>query len=123
MTIVSFPSQGTIGTTRKPKRFDIDLYQGDTFAFYLTFSGTGLDVTGWTASAVVKKVSDGSTVSGIITIGAVDTTNKRFTINVASDTLSPDEEYMYDVQVIDSGSNKRTFIGGKIMVTEDITEP
>jgi len=123
MSIIDLPSQGTIGTTRKPKRFDIDLYQGDTFAFYLTFSGAGLDVTGWTASADVQKVSDSSVVDNVITIDAVDTENKRFLIHVDSDLLEPGTEYKYDVQVIDANDNKRTFIGGKITTTEDITEP
>lgn len=123
MTIIDYPSQGIVGTSRKPKRFDIELYQGDTFPFFLSFTGTGLDVTGWTAASTVKKVSDGTVVSSIITIGAVDTVNKRFVINVDSNTLLPDTEYMYDVQVTDGSGNKRTFIGGKITVTEDITEP
>lgn len=123
MSIIDSPSQGTIGTTRKPKRFDIDLYQGDTFAFYLTFSGDELDVTGWAASSDVQKVSDNSVVDDVITIDVVDTANKRFLIHVDSDLLTPGEEYKYDVQVTDASGNKRTFIGGKITTTEDITEP
>ena|SRR6187431_2686763 len=122
MGVVDFPAQGTIGTSRKPKRYDIEVYQGDTFEFYLTFSGTALDVTGWTASATVKKSSDHSVVSSIITIGAVDTTNKRFLVTLASDSLDPTATYEYDIQV-NSAGKKRTFIGGKITVTEDITEP
>jgi hypothetical protein len=122
-SVVDFTLQGTIGTTRKPKRYDIDMYQGDTFSFYLTLSGAGLDVTGWTGSAKVQKISDSSPVSSVITVSAVDTTNKRFTISVDSDLLTPGTEYKYDVQVTDSGGGKRTFIGGKITVTEDITEP
>jgi hypothetical protein len=122
MSIVNLPSEGSIGASRKPKRFDIEVYQGDTFPFYLTFSGASLNVTGWTATATVKKVDDGTVVNGIITIGAVDTTNKRFLIDLDSETLLPDTEYMYDVQVIDASANKRTFIGGIITVIEDITE-
>lgn len=122
MSIVNLPSEGSIGATRKPKRFDIELYQGDTFPFYLTFTGASLDVTGWTATSTVKKVDDGTVVAGIITISAVDTVNKRFLIDVDSDTLLPEVEYMYDVQVVDSGGNKRTFIGGVITTIEDITE-
>jgi hypothetical protein len=82
-----------------------------------------LDVTGWTASASVKKVSDDSAVANVITIGPVDTTNKRFVVNVDSDLLEPGTEYKYDVQVVDSSGNKRTFIGGTIVTDEDITEP
>src|SRR5690242_3219436 len=123
MSIVDFPSQGVIGTSRKPKRYDIELYQGDTFPFYLAFTGSSLDVTGWSATSAVKKVSDNTVVSSIITIGAVDTVNKRFLVTINSATLDPEEEYKYDIQVTDASSNKRTFIGGKITVTEDVTEP
>lgn len=122
MSIVDFPSEGAIGTSRKPKRFDIEMYQGDTFPFYLTFTGANLDVTGWTATSTVKRVDDGTVVAGVITISAVDTVNKRFLIDADSDTLLPEVEYMYDVQVVDSGGNKRTFIGGIITTIEDITE-
>jgi len=120
-TVTDYPSQGTVGTTRKPKRFDIDLYQGDTFAFYLTFTGVGLDVTGWTAVAEVETAASVE-VASVITVGAVDTVNKRFLISINSELLTPGVEYKYDVQVT-SGGSKRTFIGGKITVDEDITEP
>jgi hypothetical protein len=119
-SVVEYPSQGTVGTTRKPKRFDIDLYQGDTFAFDLVLGGDNLDVTGWTAVSTVKDDTD-TVVSGVITIDDVDTFRKSFTIHVDSDLLSPGVEYKYDVQVT-SGTAKRTFIGGKITVDEDITE-
>lgn len=120
-TVVDYPSQGTIGTSRKPKRYDIDLYQGDTHMFYLAFTGAGLDVTGWTATATVKD-STNAVIASVITIDAVDTVNKRFAIHIDSELLTPGEEYKYDVQVSD-GTNKRTYIGGKITVDEDITEP
>lgn len=122
MSIVDFPTQGTIGTSLKPKRFDIDMYQGDTFKFYLSFTGPSLDVTGWTASADVKKMTDDSDVAGVITIDAIDTVGKRFLIHVDSDLLDPESQYKYDIQVI-TGTERRTFIGGRITLTEDITEP
>ena len=121
-TVVEYPLQGTIGTTRKPKRFDIDLYEGDSFSFYLVFNGTGLDVTGWTAASRVKDEAGVLMDTAAITISAIDTTNKRFLITVDSDLLPSSGEYKYDVQVT-SGTSKRTFIGGKITVDEDITEP
>lgn len=121
-TIIDYPQEGSIGTSLKPKRYDIvDMYQGDTFKFYLAFSGVGLDVTGWTATAHVKKISDGTQVVGVIDTGIVDTVNKRFLISIDSDLLDPAEEYKYDIQVV-NGTEKRTFIGGKITLTEDVTE-
>lgn len=122
MAVTDFPLVAVIGTSRKPKRYDLEIYQGDTFEFYLSFQGTSLDVTGWTAAANVKTLETGTPVADVITISAIDTVNKRFLISVDSDLLSNDQEYKYDVQVT-SGTKKRTFIGGKIMTTEDITEP
>jgi hypothetical protein len=122
MGVVDFPLVSVIGTSRKPKRYDMEIYQGDTFTFYLTFGGAGLDVTGWTASAKVKTLDGVTTVADAITISAVDTVNKRFLISVDSDLLDFDSVFKYDVQVV-SGTEKRTFIGGKITTTEDITEP
>jgi hypothetical protein len=82
-----------------------------------------LDVTGWTASAAVKKVDDDSLVANVITIGAVDTVGKKFVINIDSDLSTPGNSHKYDVQVVDASANKRTFICGIITTTEDITEP
>lgn len=122
--VTDYPEAGAkIGTTLKPKRFDIDIYQGDTFSFFLTFTDQGIDVTGWTGSAVVKAIDTKVAVSNAVTVSAVDTVNKRFTVSLDSDLLDPGVEYMYDVQVTDAGGNKRTFIGGKVTVDEDITEP
>jgi len=125
MGVTDFPTVSVIGASRKPKRFDIQTYQGDTFNFYLTFGGATLNVTGWTASSTVKKVADNTVVPAVITISVIDIVNKRFLISVDSETLSPTEEYKYDVQVVSPGTppDKRTFIGGKITTTEDITEP
>src|SRR6478609_7104759 len=121
-SVVDYPSQGTVGVTRKPKRIDIDLYQGDSYSFYLAFTGASLDVTGWTATSTVKKSSDSTVVAGVITVSAIDVSGKRFLISVDSDLLTPGTEYKYDVQVISPGSppQKRTFVGGKISVDEDI---
>jgi hypothetical protein len=121
-TILEYPTQGTVGTSLRPKRFDIEMYQGDTMQFYLQFNGTGLDVTGWTATSTVKKVSDSTVVASVITIDAIDTLNKRFLIHIDSDLLDPAVTYKYDIQVV-NGTEKRTFIGGNITLTEDITEP
>lgn len=126
MGVVDFPQQGTIGTTLKPKRFDIDIYQGDTFQFYLNFTGTGLDMTGWTGTADIQKMSD-SSPGETPTLGVtLDAPNTRFLVDL-TDTetaaLAEATAYKYDIQVTDASGNKRTFIGGKITVTEDITEP
>jgi hypothetical protein len=124
--VIDFQSQGTIGTTLQPKRYDIVIYQGDTLTFSMVLKNgaTPIDITGWTALAQIKKVSDSTaaeTPSLTVTVG---TTDGKVTISL-SDTgtsaLQGATDYKYDVQLSD-GTNKRTFIGGKITVTEDISE-
>lgn len=126
MSIVDFPVQGVIGSNLMPKRYDITLYQGDTFAFALVFKNgaTPVNVTGWTAQAQIRKVDDntaGETPNLGITVG---TTDGKITIDLTdteSAALQGSTEYKYDIQVSD-GVSKRTFIGGNITVTDDITE-
>lgn len=125
MGVVDFPQQGTIGTTLKPKRFDIEIYQGDTFRFHLNLTGAGLDMTGWTAIAQIRKISDSSPGETPTLDVDLDAANTRFIVFLSdTDTAALNEttEYKYDIQVTDSSSNKRTLIGGKITVTEDVTE-
>lgn len=125
MSIVDFPAEGEIGTDLKPKRYDIEIYQGDTFTFDMVFlnGATPVDVTGWTAQAQIKKMDNtpGETPNLGITVG---TTNGKITVDL-TDTetaaLAGTTDYKYDIQVSD-GLSKRTYIGGKITVTEDVTE-
>lgn len=126
MSVIDFPQAGTIGSTLKPKRWDIEIYQGDTFAFALQFkdaSNALINVTGWTALAQIKN-SDGTpatTPAFATTVGGADGKITIKLTDVQSNDLAAGE-YMYDVQVTDSAGNKRTYIGGRITVTEDISE-
>jgi hypothetical protein len=125
MSIIDFPSEGDIGVDVRPKRYDIEIYQGDTFTFTMTFldGATPVDVTGWTAQAQIKKMDNtpGETPNLGITVG---TTDGKITVDL-TDTetaaLAGTTDYKYDIQVSD-GTSKRTYIGGKITVTEDVTE-
>jgi hypothetical protein len=125
MSIIDFPSEGDIGTDLKPKRYDIEIYQGDTFSFNMVFKNgsTPVDVTGWTAQAQIKKMDNtpGETPNLDLTVG---TTDGKIVVSLTdTDTaaLAGTTDYKYDIQVSD-GTSKRTYIGGKITVTEDVTE-
>lgn len=122
MTIVDFPVQGSIGASRKPKRFDIEIYQGDTFEVTLVFKdslGVEIDLTGVTfvtkfvgidaaPDPVTQPDADAPVpINGEVLISIVDTS-----------TLSG--EYHWDLQLV-SGGKKRTYIGGIVTVTTDIT--
>lgn len=126
--VVDFTQTGVIGANLKPKRYDIELYQGDTFSFYLVLKDVNnnpLNITGWTGSAQIKKVSDSSAGETPTLTLAIGTTDGKVTVSLSSTetaALSGTTDYKYDIQLSD-GSSKRTYIGGKITVTEDVTEP
>ena len=128
MSIVDFPQQGTIGTSLMPKRYDIVLYQGDTFAFNLVLkdgSAALVDVTGWTAEGQIKKVTDNAaaeTPALTVTTGTTDGLISVKISDTGTSALSGDTDYKYDIQLTDTGGNVRTIIGGTLTVTEDITE-
>jgi hypothetical protein len=126
MSISTFPTAGTVGANLKPKRYDLEIYQGDTFRFNVVLSGdTGpLDITGWTASASIKDKKDGNapTPELDITVGDTDGTIEVFLSNTGTDALvAADGPYKYDIQLTDTAGNVRTFLAGFINVTEDIT--
>lgn len=125
-TVVDFPSQGTIGANLQPKRFDIVIYQGDTFKFNLALKSgiTPVDVTGWTARVAILKSGNtpGETPEMTVLVGDVD---GKITISLTGTetaALLNNTEYIYDVEIEDTDENIRTLIGGTIIVTEDITE-
>ena len=138
MSIVDFPVAGTVGASMKPQRFDFEVYQGDTFQFDLILKAgdVPVDLTGWTVKAQIKNYGDNTLAAtpALDTTIAADPTLGKIVIKL-SDTgtsaLAPTAiatdgmavgEYKYDVQATDSYGNVRTFIGGKITVTEDVTE-
>ena len=126
MAITDYPTDGVIGKKQRPKRYDIEVYRGDTLFFDLVLKGQSskpLDLTGWTATAQIKKVTDsspGETPSLTVNIDPTTGTVSIGLTNTGSAALSTSTVYKYDVQLSD-GTNTRTFIGGTIRVTEDIS--
>jgi len=126
-SVTDFTSQGTIGASLLPQRYDIKIYQGDTFTFDLILenNGTPLDVTSWTGNAEINKDvlgTPGETPNLGLTIG---TTDGKITVDLTateSAALIGDTQYYYDIELTDTGGNVRTFIGGFITVTKDITD-
>lgn len=126
MSVADFPTDKTIGTELRPKRIDIEVYQGDTFKFVVGLkdaNGTLIDATGWTPLAQIKK-ADGSAGETPVMNATVDADG--ITV-VLSDTetgalIPTNGPYKYDVQLTDLDGNVRTFFGGTIIVTEDISE-
>lgn len=139
MGVVNFDKAGDIGVTLRPKRFDIEVYRGDSFKFYLHLLGPEvivegepvkppIDVTGWTGRCEVKDDEDIVVDTPTVTIvdGDGETTTNgifgRFVIDFEVTADIPVGEYKYDVEMTDAGGNVRTFIGGKFTVTVDVTD-
>lgn len=125
--VIDFEAQGTIGVNLQPKRWDVVIYKGDTFRFYMRMNNNGspVDVSNWEVLAQIKKVSDstpGETPALNATVGTTDGLIEVFLSGTETAALINNTEYKYDVQITDTSGNKRTFIGGRITVTEDISE-
>jgi hypothetical protein len=122
MTVIDYPQQGTIGANLLPKRYDIEIYQGDSFEVILNFKdseGVGVDLAGFTGRAQFKPAT-GSPIALTVEVnyGAVDGAVRLSYL----DTSLLSGTYSWDLELEDSGGRKRTYIGGKVTVTEDITE-
>lgn len=130
MGVVDFDLEGTIGVNLQPKRYDIVLYAGDTFKFDLTFQDSvpaAIDVSLWTWDADVQAV-DYSPVTpkpAISVANKTDGTDGVVTVTIDSSGLTfplTNTPYMYDIQATDGSGNVRTFIGGQITITRDISD-
>lgn len=122
MTIIDYEQQGTIGANLLPKRYDIDLYQGDTFEVILNFkdaSNVGVDLTGFTGRAQFKPTV-GSPIDLTVDVNHA-AVNGAVQILLA-DTGTLTGSYAWDLELEDAGGRKRTYIGGRVTVTDDITE-
>jgi hypothetical protein len=125
MSIINSPTQGA---SIKPKRFDIEIYQGDDFEFNVVLkdnTGTPLNLTGWTGIAQIKKSSDNGTAEAPQFDIEVGTTDGRVTASIAGEDtalLQPQVPYKYDLQLSDTEGKRRTFLAGTILVTEEVSE-
>lgn len=122
MTIVDFEQAGTIGANLLPKRYDIKIYQGDTFEVILNFkdeANVGVDLTGFTGRAQFKPAT-GAPIDLTVTVN-YNAVNGAVRVYLA-DTSALVGEYSWDLELQDAGARVRTYIGGKVTVTNDITE-
>lgn len=123
MTVVDFPQQGSIGTSLLPSRWDIQIYQGDTFDVVINFkdgNGVGIDLTGFTA-LIQFKSSAGTVVATPTTSLNDGGVPGALRLTLDTDALAAGD-YSYDLQLTSTDGKKRTFIGGKVTVTADISE-
>lgn len=122
-SIVDFPKAGTLGTSLKPKRYDIELYQGDSFDVSISFkqsNGTPVDLSGVSIKARIV-ASEGGTPAPIATFDTSGSNLAGGIVKLAiDDTSGFNGTYSWDLQ-LKEGTKQRTYIGGVITVTGDIT--
>lgn len=137
MSVVDFVPQGTLGSELLPKRYDLEIYKGDTpkFTFNLSDTGGPIDFTGATAIVQVKTVAgDGSEGTAVTPGPTVNSTNFATGVVVievsvaASNALAVAaaptyiDGLMWELEVTDSSGNVRTYLGGLIKIYEDVVE-
>lgn len=124
MGIVDYSKQGTIGTSRLPKRYDLEIYQGDTLDEVISFKdslGAAVDLTGFTALVEFKELNS-ETVVATPSTPVNYLTNGNVRMYIADTNTIPEGEYRWDLQLTDASGNRRTYVGGKVIVTGDVSD-
>jgi hypothetical protein len=124
MGIETFPSQGEVGANRQPKRYDLLIYRGDTLDEIFAFkdgAGTGVNLAGFTALVEFKNLTD-SAVVATPTMTVNYTGNGNVRMYMQDTTPIPAGQYRWDLQLTDASSNRRTYIGGLVTVTGDVSD-
>ena len=94
----------------RPKRFDINAYEGDAWSLEITLDG--VDLTGAVIEAKFR--ADGATVSTTLTVSPSDLLLGKFYIG-----QDPAAAGKYDVRITQTGALPRTYVKGAISVEVD----
>lgn len=124
MGIVDYTKQGTIGASRLPKRYDLEIYRGDTLDEVIAFkdsNGVGVNLTGFTALVEFKELNS-ETVVATPTTPVNYNGNGNVRLYMADTSLIPEGSYRWDLQLTDPGGSRRTYIGGVVTVTGDVSD-
>lgn len=124
-SIIDFPKVGDIGDTVLPKRWDVELYQGDTFEVIFVFKdslGTAINLTGFTGLVQIRDETTNTIFATPVVTTNADGVVGKVRVFLADTNVIPEGEYFYDLQLTDGADRARTFIGGKYTVTRDVSE-
>ena len=108
-----------------PGTFNFNYYRGDTNQFVIrpkTANGAAFDLTGYTASAQMRKYSGSSTFTTFTSSISVPNTLGKIIISLTSNQtvdLKPGR-YVYDVVITRDGVKTRV-IEGMVLVREGVT--
>jgi hypothetical protein len=124
MGIVDYTKQGSIGTGRLPKRYDLEIYKGDTLDEIFTFkdvSNVAVNLTGFTALVEFKALT-AETIIATPTMTVNYNGNGNVRMYIADTTSIPEGTYRWDLQLTDGAGSRRTYIGGQVLVTGDVSD-
>src|SRR5689334_20393920 len=99
MAITDFTQAGTIGTSLRPKRYDIELFQGDSFDVSFTCKGSGgtpVNLTGVTAVAKFVGISPTVTPAQQPTVNTLGSDGVVRVTLLDTSGLDPAGEYAWD---------------------------
>ena len=113
MTIIDYEQAGTIGANLLPKRYDIDLYQGDTFEVVLNFKdagNVGVDLTGFTGNCQFKPTTGAPIDIGVtVNYGSVNGAVQL----LLADTSALNGSYSWDLELQDAGADDEPTLVGE----------
>lgn len=116
-----------------PAEVDLTIHRGDDVELALRLSITAADgtttypdISGWTGASHIRRDADSTTLLGAFTVitssAVVDSENGYFNmeLDAATSELLP-ADAVWDLEFTNDESKKRTYMGGKIRVTADVT--
>lgn len=125
MPITDYTKQGTIGTSRLPKRYDLEIYRGDTLDEIISFkdiNGAGVNLAGFTALVEFKQLTSETIVATPTMTVNYASVNGNVRMFISDTSTIPEGQYRWDLQLTDPGGSRRTYIGGFVNVTGDVSD-
>lgn len=99
---------------------DIRVMRNDAWSLAITLAepaGAPVDLTGKTIAAQLRERPDATDFTAL-TISPVDLAAGKFSVSQAAATVGG----YYDVQVT-TGSDRRTYVRGRLLIEKDVTRP
>lgn len=119
------PVEDTIGSGNMPSNFDIKLYRGDAFEFFVELRDdtATIDLTGYTPSMEFKTSYEqeaGVTINtSIVMLDGVN--HVRIYIPSSQSRTLNEDYYIYDLQIANINGDSRTFLTGDVQMLSQVT--
>lgn len=114
-----------------PGTYNITYYQGDTYEFNIypkRADGSVFSLSGYSVTFKISQTRGGSSSDSIPAMAQIDENNTFISCKILpspngpGDSLVPNTNYVYDVQVKKGTDYVYTLLTGTLSVTADVTE-